>query len=162
MQGLLHERQAGRACPLVWSAETAAADPSVETAIRHAFQLRSTFMRRKFHGLQAAWAFWAFFPGGLFRFLGFQGLGFRGCHARAWVSLTSSWSMSGMPSPLMALVGTMLTYLRGSGFFQYSATFSPCARQGILVLQEAFQHSSKVKMHFHPAQKDASCAHADG
>ena len=43
------------------------------------------------------------------------------------VSLTISCRRSGMPSPVMALVGTTLTYLRGSLFFQYSATFKPCS-----------------------------------
>ena len=44
-----------------------------------------------------------------------------------WVSCTTNWSMSGIPSPEMADVGTMFTYFLGSGFFQYSATFSPCS-----------------------------------
>lgn len=44
-----------------------------------------------------------------------------------WVSCTSSCSMSGMPSPEIAEVGTMFTYFLGSGFFQYKATFRPCS-----------------------------------
>lgn len=43
------------------------------------------------------------------------------------VSFTMSCSRSGMPSPVMALVGTTLTKDLGSGFFQYSATLRPCS-----------------------------------
>jgi hypothetical protein len=39
---------------------------------------------------------------------------------------TMSCSKSGRPSPEIADVGTTLTKERGSGFFQYRATFRPC------------------------------------
>mmetsp|Transcript_24788 Transcript_24788/g.81080 ORF Transcript_24788/g.81080 Transcript_24788/m.81080 type:complete len:267 (+) Transcript_24788:2071-2871(+) len=42
-------------------------------------------------------------------------------------SLVMTWSKSGMPSPVMALVGTMERYLRGSGFSKYTAAFKPCS-----------------------------------
>ena len=47
-----------------------------------------------------------------------------------------------MPSPVMALVGTTLTKVRGSGFFQYSATFRPCVYGGWGRGEGIFQYSA--------------------
>jgi hypothetical protein len=60
--------------------------------------------------------------------------------AQASHSLRGQVAVCGAPSPVMAEVGTMLAYVRASGFFQYSSVFSPC--NGI---------SASVRMHVLPA-----------
>jgi hypothetical protein len=60
---------------------------------------------------------------------------------RCWVSWTSSMIMSGIPSPVMAEVGTKETYRPKSLFSSYKTALKPCSAKASLVASRRFSNS---------------------
>lgn len=65
---------------------------------------------------------------------------------RSCVNLTSSLSMSGIPSPEMAEVGTTETVRRKSVFWSKSSVLRPCSEKASLALRHRSSNSEAVDL----------------